>query len=231
NKPVILAAGTPQVLLPYDNANLFVHNLSAHKGPLATWTAWVVPRTMRPADAAREVGMTESGLRDLNHIPPKMLVKAGSTLLVPRSQNRTQDVSESLADNAMMALAPDVPPLRRMAWKAGKRDTVKSVAKRYGISPQQVAQWNKISPSASFKRGEQIVVYVPNKQADKIKDKSEATRMVARGQDKVKQVALKKDKRVVASAAGRTSTTRSASKAGNRQAPTRSARVRVASAR
>jgi hypothetical protein len=41
NKPVILAAGTPQVLLPYDNANLFVSGLATHRGTLASWTAWV----------------------------------------------------------------------------------------------------------------------------------------------------------------------------------------------
>ena len=73
--------------------------------------------------------MNESTLRDVNHIPPKMLVKAGSALLVPRSQHRTQDVSESVADNAMMALAPDVPPLKRLTLKAGKRDTVAMIAK------------------------------------------------------------------------------------------------------
>lgn len=163
NKPVILAAGTPQVLLPYDNASLFAHNLSEHKGPLASWTAWVVPRTMRPADAAREVGMNESTLRDVNHIPPKMLVKAGSALLVPRSQHRTQDVSESVADNAMMALAPDVPPLKRLTLKAGKRDTVAMIAKRYRVKPQQVADWNKVGAAATFKKGQNIVVYVANR--------------------------------------------------------------------
>ena len=160
NKPVILAAGTPQVLLPYDNASLFAHNLANYKGPLATWTAWVVPKTMRSADAARLVGMSESTLRDINHIPPKMLVKAGSALLVPRAQHRAQDVSEAIADNAMMALAPDLPPLKRMTLKAGKRDTVASIAKRYRVSAQQVAQWNKVSAGSSFKRGQTIVVYV-----------------------------------------------------------------------
>ena len=33
NKPVILAAGTPQVLLPYDNARRFARNLVLHPGP------------------------------------------------------------------------------------------------------------------------------------------------------------------------------------------------------
>ena len=162
NKPVILAAGTEQVLLPYDNANRFVDNLRSHKGQLASWTAWVAPRTLRSADAARQVGMSESELREVNRIPPKMLVKAGSTLLVPRSAARNTDVSEHLADNAALSLAPDVPPLRRVSLRAGKRgETVAAVARRYKTSPAQVAQWNKTSASARFKPGSTIVVWVP----------------------------------------------------------------------
>ena len=63
NKPVILAAGTPQVLLPYDHANRFLRELDHHSGPLASWTAWVAPRTLKPADAARLIGMSEARLR------------------------------------------------------------------------------------------------------------------------------------------------------------------------
>jgi membrane-bound lytic murein transglycosylase D len=160
NKPVILAAGTPQVLLPYDNADQFVRNIIAHRGPLATWTAWVAPKTLRPAEAARQVGMNEAQLREVNRIPPRMLVKAGSTLLVPRGQNRQTDVSEHIADNAMMALAPDLPPLRKMSLKAGRNDSVASVAKRYRVSASQVAQWNGVPSSARFKAGQKVVVYV-----------------------------------------------------------------------
>lgn len=209
NKPVILAAGTPQVLLPYDNASLFAHNLADFKGPLATWTAWVVPKTMRPSDAARTVGMSESSLRDINHIPPKMLVKAGSALLVPRPQHRQQDVSEAIADNAMMALAPDVPPLKRISLNAGKRDTVASVAKRYRVSAQQVAQWNKVGANASFKRGQTIVVYVSNAQKPAIAQASKSG---------------------VTRVAKNTAVTTSRAKA-TRTSTLRNTRVRVASAR
>jgi len=162
NKPVILAAGTEQVLLPYDNANHFVVSLKAHKGQLATWTAWVAPKTLRPADAAREVGMSESQLRDINRIPPKMVVKAGSTLLVPRTAGRNADVSEHLADNATMALAPDLPPMRKLTLRAGKRgESVAAVARRYRTTPAQVAQWNHVSASGNFAPGASIVVMVP----------------------------------------------------------------------
>jgi membrane-bound lytic murein transglycosylase D len=159
-KPVILAAGTPQVLLPYDNANQFVRELPLYQGPLASWTAWVVPKTMRPAEAAKRVGMTEAQLREVNRIPPRMLVKVGSTLLVPRSPRREADVPSEIADNATMALAPDTPPLRRVALKAGRKDSVASVAKRYRVSVAQVAHWNRVGSGAHFRPGQQIVVYL-----------------------------------------------------------------------
>jgi len=165
NKPVILAAGTPQVLLPYDNASSFVRKLSEHRAPLATWTAWVAPRTMRPADAARLVGMSESQLREINRIPPRMLVKAGSTLLVPRSEQRHTDVAGHVADNATMLLAPDVPPLRRVVLKAGKADSVASIARRYRVGAAQVARWNSVGTGTRFKPGATIVVYEARRNA------------------------------------------------------------------
>lgn len=162
NKPVVLAAGTPQVLLPYDNANEFVRNLPQHKGPLASWTAWVATKTLRPADAARQLGVSEQLLREVNRIPPRMLVKAGSTLLVPRTEQRAADVPETVAENATIALAPDVPPARKLTLKAGRKgEAVASVARRYKVSAQQVAQWNDIAPSGRFKAGQAIMVFVP----------------------------------------------------------------------
>jgi peptidoglycan lytic transglycosylase D len=163
NKPVILAAGTPRVLLPYDNANRFVRELPQHRGRLATWTAWTAPKTLRPADVAKQVGMDEATLRDVNRIPPRMLVKAGSTLLVPRGEHRQTDVSSEIADNAMMALSPDGPTLRRTSLRAGKHDSVASVAKRYRVSTSQVAQWNNVAPSAAFAPGQTITVFIASK--------------------------------------------------------------------
>ncbi len=166
NKPVILAAGTPQVLLPYDNANRFVRAVTQHRGNMASWTAWVVPKTMKPAALASQVGMDEAQLRAINNIPRGMLVKAGSTLLVPRSAHRSEDVAEHVADHATLALAPDVPPLRRVSFKAGRKgDSVAAVARRFRVRAEQVAQWNGTSAGARFQAGQVVVVMVPNKPA------------------------------------------------------------------
>jgi membrane-bound lytic murein transglycosylase D len=163
NKPVILAAGTPLVLLPYDNANSFLRNLEKHRGPLASWTAWVAQRNISTAEAARLVGMPEARLREVNRIPPRMLVKKGSTLLVPRSATAQADVAEHIADHAAIALAPEARPARRVTVKARKGDTVASVARRHKVSARAVAQWNGVAPQAKFKTGQQVVLMLAPK--------------------------------------------------------------------
>jgi membrane-bound lytic murein transglycosylase D len=163
NKPVIVAAGTPQLLLPYDNANAFVKALPLHKGPLSSWTAWTVPKTMKAADAAQAVGMEEDELREVNAIPPRMLVQAGSTLIVARGRNRDGDVSVRMADSAMISFSPDGPALKRVSLRVGKGgDSVPALAKRYAVSAQQVAQWNRVAANAKLQPGSTVVVYVPN---------------------------------------------------------------------
>lgn len=160
NKPVILAAGTPQILLPWDNAEVFQTNLESYGGGrLASWTVWVAPATMRTAEAAKRVGMSEGEFRTVNNIPPRVVIRAGSTLLIPRGVRVEQDVTSKVADNGQLSLAPEIVQ-KRLVIKAGKGETVATVARKYKTSTANVAQWNKVSSSAAFKPGQQVVVYV-----------------------------------------------------------------------
>ena len=161
NQPVILAAGVPQILLPWDNALTFRSNLASQGvGRLASWTVWMAPATMRPADAAKRVGMSEAELRRLNNIPPRMVIKAGSTLLVPRANQGDTDVAAHVADHGQLSLGPEAT-LQRSLIKAGKNESVASLAKRYQVSPAALAAWNRVSTTASFKAGQSVVVYLP----------------------------------------------------------------------
>jgi membrane-bound lytic murein transglycosylase D len=161
NKPIIMAAGTPQILLPWDNAEVFQNNLESFSGGrLASWTVWIAPTTLRPADAAKRVGMSEADLRAINNIPARVLIKAGSSLLVPRSAHMDKDITEHMADNGQVSLAPEIV-LKRSTVRAGKGETVASIARKYKVSTDTVAQWNKVSAGASFKAGQQVVVFLP----------------------------------------------------------------------
>jgi len=161
SRPVILAAGTPQILLPWDNATVFKRNYEAYDdGKYATWTAWSAPATMSVAEAARRVGWSEGELRTVNSIPPRMLIKAGSVLIVPRRSGTQADVPDHVADNGQLSLAPEAIT-RRTVIRAGKHDTVSSVAARYKLSAAQVADWNNVGASAGFKPGQQVVLHLP----------------------------------------------------------------------
>ena len=162
NRPVVMAAGTPNILLPWDNAAIFESRLKTHTGPLASWTAWVVPTTMSPAQAAQRVGMSEAELRRVNAIPPRMMVRAGSTLLVPRTAQRNSDVPEHVADNGMLALQPETV-LRRTVVRARKGDSLAQLARRHGVSAVSVAGWNKLGVNARLKPGQQITLMLPQR--------------------------------------------------------------------
>ena len=163
HRPVIIAAGTPRILLPWDNALVFQRNFDAYtQGQFASWTAWTAPVTMSVTDAARRTGMSEGDMRSMNNIPPRMLIKAGSTLVVPRGAAVADDVTVLVADTAQVSLSPEITT-RRTTVKARKGESVATIAKRYGLPASNVASWNNVGASAAFKAGSQVVVFLPIK--------------------------------------------------------------------
>jgi membrane-bound lytic murein transglycosylase D len=160
HRPVLLAAGTSSILLPWDNAEVFQRNYeSSTLGRMASWTAWIAPATMKVSDAAKRHNMSEAEFRSVNNIPPRMLIKAGSALLVPRTNNIVEDVTARVADNGHLDLAPEMVQ-RKISVKVGKKDTLASLAKQHRVSVDQIAEWNKLASHASVKPGQSLVLYV-----------------------------------------------------------------------
>ena len=162
HRPVLLAGGTPQILLPWDNAEIFQSNMDTYAGRLASWTVWVAPKNMKVSDAAKRYNMAEEELRSINKIPPRMLIKAGSALLVPRSAKQQTDVSAKVADNGQLNLAPEIS-YRKQTIKARKNETMHSLAKRYRVDVEQLAQWNNLSANSALRPGQKLTLMVPVK--------------------------------------------------------------------
>jgi len=112
--------------------------------------------------------MSEEDMRSVNKIPPRMLIKAGSALLVPRPSKQEKDVTSKVADNGQLNLAPEVV-LRKRVIKASKKDTFASVAKRYKIAAADVAKWNNLSLDSALKPGQKLVLMLPGKAGGKNK--------------------------------------------------------------
>lgn len=183
--PLVMASGTPNILLPWDNAALFERRLKEYSGQLASWTAWVVPTTMTPAQAARKVGISESDLRALNSIPPRMKLRRGSTLLVPRTASRDQDVPVHVADNGQLQLQPEYAA-RKTYVRVRKGDSLSKVARRHGVSPVALAGWNGIGVGASLKAGQRLVMMQPVRSASASKTRVGSTSAKKRAATKPK---------------------------------------------
>lgn len=183
NKPLILASGTPNILLPWDNAGQFKTRL-AEMDPdtLSSWQVWHAPANLRPPQAAQRSGTPLAELRRINGLGPRTLIRKGTPLLVPRpkatrvaavtpkalpraAQPQTRPEQTSSSPAAPRAVPAAKPVLKRTIVRARRGDTVASVAARHDLPTQTVADWNKLRPDAAFKAGHELVLFLPTADA------------------------------------------------------------------
>lgn len=159
-KPVIVGATQPQILLPFDNASAFEHNLKTYDGQLSSWTTYTVTERMRPQALAEKIGVDPDTLMSVNKIPAGMRLKPGSTLVVPRGDDDDEDISADVAESAVLAMEPDVPDTRKMLIRVRRKQSMAAIAARYGVSLGQLKAWNK-THRAEAMAGQVIVLHVP----------------------------------------------------------------------
>ena len=230
-KPVIFATGTPQILLPWNNADIFKKNLAAAApGSLASWTAWVAPSNLPSREVASRFGMNEDDFREMNNIPRGMVIKSGSTVLVRRNGQGAGAVAEHVVNNARLAYTPEIV-LRRTSVRARRGDSIATIAARYDLPAATVAGWNKMGARAGLKRGQAVVLYLPVRAsaaaardnaetARSERGESRAARSSARGNARAEQ-APKGKAGSTRAAKGRDSADRRAQPAGKKAAPAR----------
>lgn len=121
---------------------------------------------MRLADVMAQTGASEAQLREVNDIPPRMMIKAGSALIVPRLEPHTQDVSQQLANNARLEFTPEYSLVtKRKAIRVQRGDTLASLAKRHNVSAHQLTSWNKLPANAGLRIGQTLSIYTEVQQA------------------------------------------------------------------
>lgn len=164
NRPVIPGGPDTQILLPQNNAEKFKFNLAKWGRALSTWTAHKVTGARERIETiAKKFGTTPEVIREVNNIPPRMLVKAGSTVLVPKTEaSAEKDIAPELIDTATLVTVPDAPETRRIHVKVGKRDTLASIAQRHGVSASQIKSWNNLKQD-KVAAGQRLELNVPNK--------------------------------------------------------------------
>ncbi|GAB3553094.1 transglycosylase SLT domain-containing protein [Noviherbaspirillum agri] len=180
NRPVIPAGNGTQLLLPQSNAEKFKENLAKWRRALSSWTAHKVTNARERIETiAKKFGTTPEVIREANNIPPRTVLKAGSTVLVPKTENTPEkDIAPELVDTAMLVTAPDVPDSRKVYVKVGKRDTLASIAKRHRVSVAQIKSWNNLKHE-KLASGQRLELNLPYK-AKAVAAKKEVRRVASK---------------------------------------------------
>jgi membrane-bound lytic murein transglycosylase D len=101
--------------------------------------------------------MPEKELRAINNIPPRMLVRKGSTLLVRKHKETQADVPAKIADNARLALAPQ---FSRQKIRVKRGQTLSHISDQYGVSVATLMKWNNLKSPRSLRAGQSLIVKI-----------------------------------------------------------------------
>jgi len=146
NRPLIVGAGAANLLLPADRAETFLANLAAFEStgqPLASWTTYTVQNTDTVENIATRVGVSADHLREANRIPRKHRLAAGSTILIPRDETMTDDIAPTQLA-AAVTLLPERSAQRVITYRVRRGDTLAGVARRYGVSADEIVEMNRL---------------------------------------------------------------------------------------
>jgi membrane-bound lytic murein transglycosylase D len=141
NRPVIVASGSPGLVLPADKAELFLANLEGHGQPLVSWQSY----TMRPGDKLEHIaaknGISLARLKEMNGIGRRTKLAPGYQLMLPLK-------GASLEPLPAMFRPPPAREVRmvtrRLSYTVKRGDTLPSIAQRYKVSTDDLRQWNQI---------------------------------------------------------------------------------------
>lgn len=162
NRPIILGATSPQILLPYKNAHLFTHGIKTYKEALSSWTIHRVVRSEYPEVLARKIGMNLKAFMTVNKIPHGVRLKSGSVVLVPKMfKSVNTDIDAFIAKNAVLTLESVGVSFKRRVIRTRIPLTVFDFAKQYKVRVEQLRRWNPRLPKRVIPSGTVVVLHMP----------------------------------------------------------------------
>jgi membrane-bound lytic murein transglycosylase D len=112
------------------------------------------------AAVARRFGISEAQLRELNQIDDEERIGAGVALVVPSVEPRDPRPSE----RPVIAIPPgtfEYADRRRVFYRVVRGDDLREIARFFGVSLDEIQQWNVIDLRAALQEGMWLQLFVP----------------------------------------------------------------------
>ncbi|PPC94359.1 MAG: lytic transglycosylase [Methylotenera sp.] len=187
NRPVITKnSERHEILLPVSAAQTFKDNLAAYDRPLVSWQTYHAKRGERMDKIANKFGIEVAQLRNVNNLPAHKKLKQSSTILVPNghqarftvgekvAESSVENISEINTESANVNDVADTSSQKTIQYKVQKGDRLLSIAKRHGISIEQIEATNDLENN-EIQVGQILTLGVANKNI-KTASKEDASR-------------------------------------------------------
>lgn len=151
------------------------------------YDAYVVAHGERFEDVAMIFGTNTYNLKRLNNITTDSEIQGGTVLVVPRISAEAREKNRAKAKAKLQASGPDqregepmivavpdkdatVPGKKRVFYRVVSGDTLRAVAKAFGVDKDDLARWSSLDPDGKLHPKMILVAWVaPNFDADKHK--------------------------------------------------------------
>jgi len=152
NRPVIVANGTPGLVLPKENAKIFLANLEGHDAPLVSWRRYTLKHGDKLERLAAKNGISLARLKQVNGIGRRTKVGPGYQLLLPLTGALIEPLPAMYQPPAL-----DTATASKLRYTVKRGDTLFSIARRHGVSADDLRRWNKVGRLAA---GQHLVIEV-----------------------------------------------------------------------
>ena len=154
NRPVIVANGTPGLVLPADKARIFLANLEGYDQPLVSWQSYTLKRGDTLERIAAKYGISLARLKEVNGISRRTKVGPGYQLLLPLKGALLEPLPAMFQPPS--ASQPRIV-LRKLSYTVRLGDTLTKIAQRFNVSVDDLRRWNQIGRLGA---GQHLVIQV-----------------------------------------------------------------------
>ena len=156
NRPVVLAAHNPVLLLPTDRVDIFNANLEAYQGKLSSWDIYKSKKGESYAAIAKRHGISLGKLRAVNGLSSRQSRAVAQTLLVPANASSTGGIQLASLEVPEAPSSQSSSPGKRSDIRVLRRgsnvrthtvkngDTLFALAKRYNTSVNELRKLNNL---------------------------------------------------------------------------------------
>jgi membrane-bound lytic murein transglycosylase D len=154
NRPVIAASKNNEIKIPADKINGFVAAVEEHSDAQRVFATWQ-PHTMQPGETleslAAKGNVSVAELRKANSLRPDARIVAGTRIIAPQKSVADESKVESFVAPRVYEQVDLAAGYHRVA----KKETLASIAGRYGVSVAELKAWNGVKTA---KRGSSLLV-------------------------------------------------------------------------